>query len=213
MDESELPPRAAHFGLSPALSRGLNALGVMSVSLVLILAFVDQISHGDFPCTLCIMQRVGFIGVATGLCLNLRFGPRPSHYAIALLSAMIGGFVSARQALLHLAPATRVYGEPALDMHFYTWALTLFCIIIAGCTFLLLFDRQGPQVRRGRRRLSPFGFTALFVISILTLVNGLSTVMECGTGGCPEDPANYRLLEKIAPLAAWLSHAATEQPH
>jgi disulfide bond formation protein DsbB len=70
---------------------------------VLVLAFADQLWFRDLPCPLCILQRVGFIAAGFGIALNLMFGPRPSHYGLAIVGAVAGGVVSARQILLNIA--------------------------------------------------------------------------------------------------------------
>ena len=63
--------------ISPSLSRTLNGLGLLAVSAVLAGAFYEQFAQGELPCPLCILQRAGFAGVALGLSVNLRCGPRP----------------------------------------------------------------------------------------------------------------------------------------
>ncbi|OZA78931.1 MAG: hypothetical protein B7X76_09550, partial [Azorhizobium sp. 39-67-5] len=47
--------------MSPALSRTLNALGLLGVCAVLAVAFFDQLVFGDLPCPLCLLQRAGFV--------------------------------------------------------------------------------------------------------------------------------------------------------
>ncbi len=68
--------------MTPALSLRLNALGLFSISAVLLFAFIDQSVLNDLPRPLCILQRAGFVVTGFGLALNLRFGPRTSHYAV-----------------------------------------------------------------------------------------------------------------------------------
>ena len=180
--------------LSPARSRLLNALGLLAVALVLLVAFFDQIAGHELPCPLCILQRVGFCGVGLGLALNLRFGARPSHYAVAILSSMAGALVSVRQVLLHIVPGTGSYGEALLGLHFYSWALVLYVVIIAGCAVLLLFDRQFEAPEPGNGPIGALPLAALVLMAALTLGNGVSTVLECGAGLCPDDPVGYQLL-------------------
>lgn len=180
--------------LTPDLSRLLNALGLLAVCGVLLMAFFDQFVGGELPCPLCILQRAGFVGVGVGLALNLKFGPRPSHYALAMLSAIAGDVVAVRQTLLHIVPGTGTFGAAFLGLHFYTWAALLFGIIVAGCALLLLFDRQFAPVPR-RYRLSGLALVAFALIALLALGNGVSTVLECGGGLCPDDPVSYQLLD------------------
>lgn len=183
--------------MTPSLSRGLNSLALLAISLVLVVAFADQILNGDLPCPLCILQRAGFVGVAAGLAFNVKFGPRPSHYGMVILSAIIGGAISARQTLLHIVPGTGAYGDAILGLHFYTWALVLFVLCVAGSAVMLLFDRQfeapapfAPPVGAGL-----LGGLAICLALLLALGNGISTVLECAGGLCPDDPTGYQLLD------------------
>ncbi|GLK82373.1 disulfide bond formation protein B [Ancylobacter defluvii] len=180
--------------LDPARSRLLNTLGLFAVAAVLLFALLDQILYRDLPCPLCILQRVGFCGVGLGLALNLRFGARPSHYAVAILSAMAGALVSVRQVLLHIVPGTGSYGDALLGLHFYSWALLLYVVIIGGCAVLLMFDRQFDVPSPDARPSGTLAMAALVLMAALTFVNGISTVLECGAGLCPDDPTGYELL-------------------
>jgi len=181
--------------MTSAMSVKLNALGLLGISLVLMVAFADQIAYGDLPCPLCILQRAGFVAAGLGLALNVRFGPRPSHYAVVILSAMAGGAVSLRQIALHVVPGTGAYGNPFLGLHFYTWAFILFALIVVGSAAMLLFDRQfdepGKALPPARAGLAIVG---LFLL--LALGNGVSTLLECGGGFCPDNPNDYLLLKK-----------------
>lgn len=68
----------------------LNAVALYGVALVLAAAFAAQLVLGELPCPLCLLQRVQFAMLAVGPILNIRFGPRPSHYALSLLAAVLG---------------------------------------------------------------------------------------------------------------------------
>jgi disulfide bond formation protein DsbB len=104
--------------VTPAVSLRLNALGVFAISAVLIFAFADQLGLHELPCPLCILQRAGFVVAGFGLLLNLRFGPRPSHYAVVIIGALAGAAVSGRQILIHIVPDTGSYGSPLFGLHF-----------------------------------------------------------------------------------------------
>mgnify|MGYP006198665043 CR=1 FL=1 len=43
-----------------------------------------------------------------------------------------GGAVSARQILLHIVPGSGSYGDAFFGLHFYTWALIVFSLIVIG---------------------------------------------------------------------------------
>lgn len=197
-----MTPTKASPGLrAPEISRLLNMLGLLAVCAVLLVAFYDQFVGGELPCPLCILQRAGFVGVGAGLALNLKFGPRPSHYAIVMLSAIAGDVVAVRQVLLHIVPGSGTFGAAFLGLHFYSWAALLFVVIVAGCALLLLFDRQFAPAPR-LYRLGGLALLAFALIALLALGNGVSTVLECGGGLCPDDPVGYQLLEGEAPAPA-----------
>ena len=196
--------------MSTDLSRALNAIGLLAVSVVLIAAFVDQLVLNDLPCPLCLLQRAGFLGVALGLALNVRFGPRPSHYGVMILSALAGGAVAMRQTLLHIVPGTGAYGDPFLGLHFYVWAFVIFALCVAGSAFLLLFERQFAWAQEDLNEVGAFGGVMVALALLLALANGASTVVECGGGLCPANPTGYQLIDDgtLAPLLDQLGLAA-----
>ena len=80
--------------MTHALSLRLNALGLFTISTVLIFTFADQLVLNDLPCQLCILQRAAFVVAGFGLALNLRFGPRASHYAVMIIGALAGAAIA-----------------------------------------------------------------------------------------------------------------------
>lgn len=185
--------------MSPNVSRALNIAGLFAVSAILIVAFWDQLANGELPCPLCMLQRAGFVCAAMGLALNIRFGPRPSHYAVVVLSSVVGAAAAVRQVLLHVAPDSGAYGEALFGLHFYTWAFVVFVAMVAGSAVMLLFDRQfEPPRPAGLPRL---GTAALALAGLLALANGVSTVLECGGGLCPDNPTGYQLLDDAPPAS------------
>jgi disulfide bond formation protein DsbB len=180
--------------MTPALSMRLNALGLLAVSAVLIFAFADQLVLNDLPCPLCILQRAGFVVAGVGLALNLRFGPRASHYAIVIIGALAGATIAGRQILIHIVPGTGAYGSALLGLHFYSWAFAVFALIVLGTAVMLLFDRQFASGEPAMHRLTGLSLVAFAVFALLALGNGVSTVLECAGGLCPDDPTDYLLL-------------------
>src|ERR1700739_3609418 len=145
----------------------LNALGLYGISLALVPAFTAQILLGELPCPLCLLQRVLFSMLAIGPILNIRFGPRPSHYALSLLAAVAGTVVSARQILLHIMPGDPGYGSALLGYHYYTWAFVGFAVSIALIAIVLLFDDRLPDVAAARPA-GPFAVGAVLLVIGLT---------------------------------------------
>jgi disulfide bond formation protein DsbB len=177
--------------VSPDLSRLLNALGLIAIDTVLVLAFVDQLWFRDLPCPLCILQRVGFFAAGFGIALNLVGGSRPSHYGLAILGAAAGAAVSVRQILLHIVPGSGAYGNAIFGLHLYTWALVAFALVIIGSGVMLLFDRQFAQGAPRSSRLDVLSTSAFMVFLALAVANAISTLAICGFGFCPENPGGY----------------------
>jgi disulfide bond formation protein DsbB len=175
------------------LSRLLNALGLIAVDTVLVLAFVDQLWFRDLPCPLCILQRAGFIAAGFGLALNLLFGPRPSHYGVMILGASVGAAMSMRQILLHIVPGAGSFGNAIFGLHLYTWAFIAFGLMIVGGAILPLNDRQFGRPEPWSSRLSVLPLTAFVVFAVVAVGNLISTLLICGIGFCPENPTQYLL--------------------
>jgi disulfide bond formation protein DsbB len=179
--------------MTPHLAVRLNLLGLLAISVALLVAFFDQLVYHDMPCPLCILQRAGLTAAGFGLVLNVSFGPRPSHYGIMILGALTAAFVSTRQILLHIVPGSGSYGDPFLGLHYYTWVLIVSVLILAGTAGMLIFDRQFTDEKRDATLKGwPLAIFALF--GLLALGNGVSTVLECAGGLCPDNPTGYLLL-------------------
>jgi len=181
--------------VSADLSRLLNAVGLLAISTVLALAFIDQLWFRELPCPLCILQRAGFFAAGFGIALNLIFGPKPSHYGVAIIGAVAGGSISMRQILLHIVPGTGSYGDAVFGLHLYTWAFIAFAAIVAGCAIMMLDDRQFSRAEPMSVRLKVFPLSALLLFLALAIANIASTVAICGAGFCPESPTGYMLFD------------------
>jgi len=176
----------------------LNAAGLYGVALVLAVAFGAQLWLHELPCPLCLLQRVQFAMLAIGPILNIRFGPRPRHYGVSLLAALLGATVAARQIFLHILPGDPGFGSALLGYHYYTWAFIGFTAAIASIAVMLLFDRQFEAHAEAEHTLiGGFARTAVWLVIALTALNVLSTVLECGFQACPDDPKEYELLKRL----------------
>ena len=198
----------------------LNALGLYGIAFVLVFAFLAQVLLHELPCPLCLLQRIMFAMVAIGPILNVRHGPRPSHYALSLLAAVIGAVVSGRQVLLHILPGDPGYGSALFGYHFYTWAFIAFASAIVLIALVMLFERPFEQGKkqegyeggslqkegsRGGNVLQKEGDgrpdlphalaqIAVGIVVGLTALNAVSALLECGLAACPDNPTVYRWL-------------------
>jgi disulfide bond formation protein DsbB len=170
----------------------LNALGLYAVALILGLGFVFQLAWHELPCPLCLLQRVAFLALAVGPILNIRYGPRPSHYAMSLLAAVVGMVVAIRQVFLHILPGDPGYGSAVAGLHYYTWAALFFALAVVLIALVLLFDRQflpSPPMR-----LPAVARVAVWLVIVTAAANAGSTLLECGVTWCPENPVSYDFL-------------------
>ncbi len=183
--------------MNRSLAVQVNALGLYAVALVLVAAFAAQLVLNELPCPLCLLQRIQFAMLAVGPILNVRFGPRPSHYALSLLTAAAGAAFAMRQILLHIMPGDPGYGSALLGYHYYTWAFIGFSVAIVLIAAMLLFDRQfkedGAAPAAG---IGMFARTAVWLVIALTVLNVIATLLECGFGACPDNPVEYELLKR-----------------
>ena len=182
--------------MARSLAVALNALGLYAIALVLAAAFGAQLLLDELPCPLCLLQRIQFALLAVGPILNVRFGPRPSHYAASLLVAAAGAAFAMRQILLHIMPGDPGYGSALLGYHYYTWAFIGFAAAIVAIAAMLLFDRQfeddaQPVVAGAFARIG------VWLVIGLPVLNVISTLLECGFAACPGDPVAYELLKRM----------------
>ncbi len=179
--------------MTPANALKLNAIALYAIAAVLLAAFYYQFALGELPCPLCLLQRVAFTALAVGPVLTLRYGPRPGHYGLVILAALLGAAIASRQVLLHIMPGDAGYGSALLGYHFYTWAFLCFVAAIAASAAMLLF--QGQFVGDGPA-LGLFEVAAIWLILAITLANGASALLECGFTWCPDTPVHYELLQR-----------------
>lgn len=186
--------------------RILSVFEVGGVILMLFLAFGFQLILKELPCPLCLLQRVGFLGIAFGFLLNLRFGFRPSHYGIVLLSAIYTAFVALRQVALHAIPGSGYYGAPIFGLHLYTWCFLIAMAIIVCVTLALSVDQQYlKKTKRTSVRWRYWIHFLFLLVTLLIIANLISVLLECGFSACPDNPTQYKWLfhSFFSAIRAW----------
>lgn len=160
-----------------------NALFIYVLCGVLTAAYTYQFTTHENPCPLCLLQRLGMIGVAAGLLMNLRFGIRAEHYGLCILSALLGRFVSLRQIGLHVCPQFPTFGEPVLGYDLYAWAYIVFsCSALAIAALLIVFGMTNH--RPVKTFWGGWEITAFCLVGLLVLGNFVTTLIICGLGAC-----------------------------
>lgn len=174
-----------------------NIVELSGVIGILFLAFLFQIMYHELPCPLCLYQRLGFFGIAIGYLLNLRFGFKPSHYAVVILSALYTSLVALRQIALHAVPGTGSYGDPVFGFHLYTWSFIIAMLILASTTCIMSVDRQYTAEHFGNGKFRTIVNLLFGVTTVLLILNVGSVYLECGFKTCPENPTAYHLTKIV----------------
>jgi len=182
--------------MTPSLAARINSYAVLGICGVLLGAYYIQFVEGEFPCPLCLLQRLAMLGVAFGAMLNLRYGIHTRHYGVSLLSAIFGASVSIRQILLHIDPSDSGYGSPVSGMHLYTWALIVFVVAIFLIAVMMFFEGQFEKNadNKSTSNLSRFIKAVFFLVVLIAAANVVTTFLECGLGQCPDNPTSYKEL-------------------
>ncbi|WP_283597101.1 disulfide bond formation protein B [Photobacterium phosphoreum] len=169
----------------------LNALGLLGITFVLLMASVLQVVLNELPCPLCLLQRLGFMLVMFGFMLNVIYGPQQRHYGILIIGALFGAATALRQVSLHVIPGTPGFGSPVFGIHYYTWAFILFSLTIIGVAVLqLLWNKDWNN---NDYKMNRFGKFVCLVAIFAVVINVISTFIECGPYQCPDNPITYWL--------------------
>ena len=165
-----------------------NSICMLIVVCILLGAFYFQYGLNEDPCPLCLLQRMGMLGVIIGLSLNTYFGFNKKHFALVIIAAVVGCVYSVRQVLLHIAPEPGEplgYGTPFMGMHLYSWGVLIFVAsVIGSAVFLLLtVDEAKPTLRKPVL----FEKAVFYLAFLICLANVVSTYLMCAFGPCCEN--------------------------
>lgn len=169
----------------------LNGLEVLGILFILFLAFAVQFLFNELPCPLCSLQRIGFVGIALGLLFNLRFGIRPAHYSLTLLSALFTALVALRQIALHVLPGTDAYGAAIFGLHFYTWSFIAAILVLIYTSIVMGFGVSHKSPHLAKKSWVWLSHALFLAAMVLIAANVVSTYYVCGFNECPENPVHY----------------------
>ncbi|NLG46218.1 disulfide bond formation protein B [Gordonia sp. (in: high G+C Gram-positive bacteria)] len=168
-----------------------------------------QFVNWEYPCPLCMLQRM-FMGLAAlGGAFIIRQATRgtitPRDYAkgfgLAVVACVIGGFTSWRQTMLHILPGDKGYGDTVLGLHMYVWAWILFviAILVIGVTSSLstVTTSTAPLTAWQKR----IGYVAVVFFLVVMAVNAIAVFAEAGFHWyLPDDPVRYQLFYDLGIL-------------
>ncbi|MBU6265027.1 MAG: disulfide bond formation protein B [Actinomycetales bacterium] len=179
----------------------LAYIGVLSGAM-----FYFQFGLNEFPCPLCITQRMGMmlssLGALYVIVNSLRGRLSPSGFmtglGFAIMGALLGAVMSIRQILLHIMPGDPGYGGAVLGLHLYTWALVSFVVVLIFAGVLLTFGTEFLPVRPS----SKFGrVVAWIVIGIFLFTVVANMVVVFAEEGfnmyLPDDPTSWVLFQQL----------------
>ena len=195
----------------------IQHLCVLGICGVLLGAFWVQFAQGEYPCPLCLLQRMAMIMTAVGSIFIITHGHLARiqgfsviglGYGMSVLAALVGMLISARQVLLHIEPGDPGYGSPMLGLHLYTWALIVFLTVILVSGIMLIFGRD-PELHRHRyctgdgedmtpegSRLPWYSWCTFCIFGVIILANAVSAFAEAGFNAyLPDNPTSYLLFE------------------
>lgn len=119
--------------------RIMNLLFIYILILILLFAYFYQFSRREEPCPLCLLQRLGMIGVAASLLMNFRFGIRVQHYGLAIVSALLGRIFSLKQISMHACPEFPALDQAVFGLDLFVWAYLSYTFAIFACALLTIF--------------------------------------------------------------------------
>ncbi|MBL1078048.1 disulfide bond formation protein B [Nocardia sp. 2] len=108
-------------------------------------AYTFQFGLGEYPCPMCLLQRMFFLLSAIGpayIIVRSRTGvvttrEYASGWGWAIMAAVLGGIVSASQVLMHIVPPDPGYAGALFGLHLYTWALIAFLAAVLAAAIAL----------------------------------------------------------------------------
>jgi len=177
---------------------GLSHIYVLVISGVLLGAFWVQFAEQEYPCPLCILQRMAMMLAAMGAAFNLSVGIRVRHFGMSIVASVMGMIISTRQILMHIMPGDPGYGTPMFGMHLYSWAWVVFVSIIVACGLHLMASKDCAQEDIPPPPRSKFTWFVLGLFGLIIAANVIAVFFELGWHWfLPSDPSEYRLLSEM----------------
>lgn len=163
-----------------------------------------QFVVGEYPCPLCIVQRMFMILAALGPAYILRKAlggtvdqrDYMTGWGLALIGVMAGSVASWRQTMLHILPGDPGYGSTVFGLHLYVWAWILFSASVLGIGVLLTLGHWTTAERLPARQVRrPVVLFALWLVGVVITVNIVAVFAEAGLHWyLPDNPTRYQLL-------------------
>ncbi|WP_327354710.1 disulfide bond formation protein B [Streptomyces sp. NBC_01304] len=169
-----------------------------------------QFISWDYPCPLCMVQRMFMLLAALGAATIVRKGMTGTiggrdymmGWGLALVACIGGAFTAWRQTMLHILPGDKGYGSPVLGLHMYVWAWILFMLSIVGIGIIMALahltaDRTVPTT--GLYWI--LGRAVLWFIALIIAIDLVAVFLEEGFHWwLPDDPTRYQFFYDVGIL-------------
>ncbi|MFG2878366.1 disulfide bond formation protein B [Streptomyces sp. NPDC048337] len=172
-----------------------------------------QFGLWEYPCPLCIVQRMFMLLAAMGAASVVRAAL--SHgvvsgrdymmgWGLSLVGVIAGSFASWRQTMLHILPGDKGYGSEVFGLHLYVWAWILFQASVVAVGIVMAFAhstaaRTVPATAPGPLRTA--GMLALWFLGLVIAVNIVAVFFEEGFHWfLPDDPTRYQFFYDVGIL-------------
>ncbi|MFB9928240.1 disulfide bond formation protein B [Amycolatopsis halotolerans] len=193
-----------------APARPANRLGfvllhiyVLGICAVLLGGFLVQFGRGEYPCPLCILQRMFMMLAALGPVFVIARSRTQAvttrefaaGYGMSIVASVCGAAVAARHIMLHIKPPDPGYGSTVWGLHPYTWAFITFTVAILAAGGSLALARELEPLDSHSTALST---TVLWIFGAIVLANLLAVfALEGLHWFLPGDPIRYQLLHDL----------------
>ncbi|MEI5098382.1 disulfide bond formation protein B [Streptomyces sp. PmtG] len=165
-----------------------------------------QFGGWEYPCPLCVVQRMFMLLAALGAAYIVRKGisgrvrgrDYMTGWGLALVACIAGGFASWRQTMLHILPGDNGYGDPVLGLHLYVWAWILFMASVVAVGIVMAFAHltAGEEIAGPPQRAA--GKLVLGFLGLVIAVNLVAVfLLEGFHWFLPDDPQRYQFFYDV----------------
>lgn len=165
-----------------------------------------QFGSWDYPCPLCMVQRMFMLLAALGAATIIRKGMTGKltgrdymmGWGLSLIACIAGGFASWRQTMLHILPGDEGYGDPLLGLHLYVWAWILFMASVVAIGIVMTFAHRTAAETIAITPQRTIGKLVLGFIGLVIVVNLVAVfLLEGFHWFLPDDPERYEFFYDV----------------
>ncbi|MGW1076755.1 disulfide bond formation protein B [Streptomyces sp. NPDC002537] len=194
---------------APASARLGNRLGLWFAHLYvlgmcgsLLGAYIFQFGLGEYPCPMCLLQRMfmllSALGPAYVIHRSRKGAVSPEDHAtgwgMAIVAAITGSCASIAQVLMHIVPPDPGYAGALFGLHLYTWAAITFgtAVFASGVNLMLTHVSEPRDASVTSPALRHAAVFTLAVLLFFSASNFVACFFEQGFHWkMPGDPTRY----------------------